>query len=462
MKKLCIILCFLSFSMAFSQEGDAVISLEEYLGYVKMYHPVVKQAQLITSESEAKLLKSRGAFDPKIEVDYDRKQFKNIEYYNKLNTTFKIPTWYGIELKANYENNDGEFLNPESSTPTNGLYSAGVSISLLKGLVMSERMATLKTAKLYTKQAQEKQKLVINEILYNAINSYFNWLKNYQAKLVYSDYLINAETRLYNIKKSHGAGDKPAVDTLEASINYKNRQLDYEKAKINFIKSKLEISNYLWLENNLPLELQERIAPDVNTINKIDIVLSNSILNSEEDLINNHPKLRALEIKKEILNIDKRLKANNLLPKVDFQYNFLSSDYDNFNSINSANYKTGVDISFPIFLRKERGDLKLAKLKLQDVEFDISATRVTLNNKVEATIEEIESYKMQYLLLLRLVEDYDQLVKSEERMFILGEGSLFLVNYREVKLIENRLKKIDTEYKLFNSKSNLFRVISTL
>lgn len=442
MKKLCIILCFLSFSMAFSQEGDAVISLEEYLGYVKMYHPVVKQAQLITSESEAKLLKSRGAFDPKIEVDYDRKQFKNIEYYNKLNTTFKIPTWYGIELKANYENNDGEFLNPESSTPTNGLYSAGVSISLLKGLVMSERMATLKTAKLYTKQAQEKQKLVINEILYNAINSYFNWLKNYQAKLVYSDYLINAETRLYNIKKSHGAGDKPAVDTLEASINYKNRQLDYEKAKINFIKSKLEISNYLWLENNLPLELQERIAPDVNTINKIDIVLSNSILNSEEDLINNHPKLRALEIKKEILNIDKRLKANNLLPKVDFQYNFLSSDYDNFNSINSANYKTGVDISFPIFLRKERGDLKLAKLKLQDVEFDISATRVTLNNKVEATIEEIESYKMQYLLLLRLVEDYDQLVKSEERMFRLGEGSLFLVNYREVKLIENRLKKL--------------------
>ena len=187
--------------MAFSQEGDALISLEEYLGYVKMYHPVVKQAQLITSESEAKLLKSRGAFDPKIEVDYDRKQFKNVEYYNKLNTTFKIPTWYGIELKANYENNDGEFLNPESSTPKNGLYSAGVSISLLKGLVMSERMATLKTAKLYTKQAQENQKLVINEILYNAITSYFNWLKNYQAKLVYSDYLINAETRLYTPKR---------------------------------------------------------------------------------------------------------------------------------------------------------------------------------------------------------------------------------------------------------------------
>lgn len=462
MQKLYIILCLFCFFNSFSQESDAVITLEEYLGYVKKYHPIVKQAQLITSESEAELLKSRGAFDPKLEVDYNRKTFKNTEYYDKLNTTFKIPTWYGIEFKANYENNDGDFLNPESRTPVDGLYSAGVSVSLLKGLLINERMATLKQAKLYTKQAQEKQKLVINDILYNAILSYFNWLKNYQAKIVYDDYLINAETRFYNVKKSYLAGEKPAIDTLEASINYKNRQLDLEKARIGYMKSKLELSNYLWLENNLPLELEVSIIPDVNTIHKIDIVLNNSILNSNDVVIENHPKLRELEIKKETLIIDKRLKVNNLLPSVDFQYNFLTTDADNFNSFNNSNYKSGLHISFPLFLRKERGDLKLAKLKLKDIEFDISATKVSLKNKIEASLQEIGSYKTQYKLLLNLVADYSQLVKSEERMFRLGEGSLFLVNYREVKLIENQLKKIDTEYNLFNSKSNLMRVISNL
>ena len=49
------------------------ITLSEYLGYVKNYHPIVKQANLIINSSEAKLLKKRGAFDPKIEVDFNEK-----------------------------------------------------------------------------------------------------------------------------------------------------------------------------------------------------------------------------------------------------------------------------------------------------------------------------------------------------------------------------------------------------
>lgn len=462
MNKLVITLFLLISSIGISQETDTILSLEEYLGYVKKYHPIVKQAQLITTESEAKLLKSRGAFDPKLEVDYNRKKFKSTTYYDKLNTAFKIPTWYGVELKAAYENNDGTYLNPEYNTPEDGLYSAGVSVSLAKGLLTNERMATLKQAKLYLKYAQAEQKLVVNDILYNAISTYFNWLKNYKAKLVYSDYLVNAETRLGIVKRSFFAGDKPAIDTLEANINFKSRKLDYEKAKIGYIKSALELSNFLWIDNNLPLELETGISPDLATIDKIDIVLSSSILNSTEALIENHPKLQSLQIKKEILTVDKRLKTNNLLPKIDLQYNFLSSDYENIDSFNSANYKSGLNISFPLFLRKERADLRLAKLKLQDIGFDISSTKLTLKNKVNATIQEIDSYKTQHLLLKDLVKDYKQFVRSEERKFTLGEGSLFLVNYREVKFIESQLKAIDIEYQLFLSKTNLLRVLNNL
>ena len=61
---------------------------------------------------------------------------------------------------------------------------------------------------------------------------YFDWLKNYQKKLIFEDYLINAETRLQNVKKSFLEGDKPEIDTLEANINLTNRLLDLEKAKI--------------------------------------------------------------------------------------------------------------------------------------------------------------------------------------------------------------------------------------
>ncbi|RBW58121.1 transporter [Tenacibaculum sp. E3R01] len=461
MKKILIILIFCCNTFSFSQEVKNSLSLEEYLGYVKKYHPLLKQAKLTTSNGEAKLLKARGAFDPKIEVDYTRKNFKNTEYYNKLNTTFKIPTWYGIEFKANYENNDGYYLNPEFKTPEKGLYSAGVSVSLAKGLLINQRMAFLKQAKLYRKQSIEKQKLLVNEILYNAINSYFKWLKNYQTQLVYNNYLTNAKTRLDNVRKSFIAGDKPAVDTLEANINLKNRLLDLEKSKISHTKSKLELSNYLWLNNDLPLELSDLITPDLNTINNIDLVLGNSIIKAASFNTNNHPKLKALQLKKEGFKVSRKLKLNNLLPKIDLQYNFLTTDYQNINALSTSNYKGGLNVSLPLFLRKERADLKLANLKLKEIDFDISSTKVAIDNKIKSNTEQINSYKEQNRILNDLAKDYKQLLKSEERKFYLGEGSMFLVNYREVKSIENELKLIKNQFSYFKSKSTLLKTLNS-
>ncbi|WP_299780894.1 TolC family protein [uncultured Formosa sp.] len=462
MQKLFTYICLIFVTVNYAQPNDSVLSLEEYLGYVKNYHPVVKQAHLLTTEGEAKLLKSRGAFDPKLSVDYNRKKFKGTEYYDKLNTTFKIPTWYGVELSAKYENTDGKYLNPEYNTPEDGLYSAGISLNLAQGLLTNKRMATLKQAKLYTKQVEAKRQLMVNEFLYEAITTYFNWLKNYQAKQVYSNYVVNAKNRLNNVKKSYFAGEYPAVDTLEASINYKSRLLDYEKSRIGYVKSTLEVSNYLWLENNLPLELKDSIVPDIQTIDVIDVVLNSSILNSTDELIENHPKLQELKLKEDILTVDRNLKKNNLLPIVNLEYNFLSSDYEHLDTFNTADYKSGLKVVFPLFLRKERGDLAMAKMKLQDISYDISLTKVTLKNKIEGTIQDIASYEIQYDLLLDLVLDYKNIVKSEERKFSLGEGSLFLVNYREAKLIETQLKQIDSEYQLFNKKSELLRVLNTL
>lgn len=123
------------------------MSFREYMGFVKAHHPIAKQAQLLIDGGQANLLRSRGGFDPKIEVDYDRKEFKGTEYYDQLNAMFKIPTWYGIEFKAGVERNEGTFLDPSNTVPENGLYNAGVSVNLGQGFLINERMATLRKPK---------------------------------------------------------------------------------------------------------------------------------------------------------------------------------------------------------------------------------------------------------------------------------------------------------------------------
>ena len=150
---LVLLLSICDLSMAQNLDEN-ILRFDEYLGYVKKFHPIVKQAELIIDESQAKLMKARGSFDPKLEVDYDRKKFKNTEYYDKLNAAFKIPTWYGIELKGNFEETDGTYLNPENSLPDGGLYSAGVSFSVAQGFLIDQRMASLKQARLFREQAK--------------------------------------------------------------------------------------------------------------------------------------------------------------------------------------------------------------------------------------------------------------------------------------------------------------------
>ncbi|ULC58913.1 TolC family protein [Flaviramulus sp. BrNp1-15] len=446
--------------IASAQDGTSVISLSEYLGYVKTFHPVVKQANLIVNESEAKLMKARGAFDPKLEVDYDRKTFKSTEYYDKLNAAFKIPTWYGIELKGNFEENVGEFLNPEATIPEDGLYSVGVSVSVARGLLINKRMAMLKQSKMFVKQAQADRQLQVNNILYDATLTYFNWLKTYNEKRVYEDFLDNAKIRFDGIKKSYVVGEMPAIDTLEARIALNNRKLNLEKARIKFVKSSLELSNYLWLNENTPIEIRDNVIPDVNTLQSIDGVLKTSQLNIENLDLNNHPKLQSLDYKLQRLNIEKRLKINNLLPQIDLQYNFLSQTPEISRSFSTSAYKSGLNISFPLFLRKERGDLKLAKLKMQDTQLEIQTTKVTLKNKIDAINQELESFITQNEYTRVIVNDYNTMLKAEERKFFLGESSLFLVNSRESKLIDAKLKAIELENNFFNTKAGLFNILA--
>lgn len=455
----------LSLSLLFSvftsaQDSTSVVSLSEYLGYVKTFHPIVKQANLIINESEAKLMKARGAFDPKLEVDYDRKKFKNTEYYDKLNATFKIPTWYGIELKGNFEENDGFFLNPESNLPEDGLYSVGVSVSLARGFLINERMAMLKQAKMFVKQTQADRQLQVNTILYEATVSYFNWLKTYNEKRVYEDFLENAQIRFNGIKKSYNEGEMPAIDTVEARIALNDRKLNLEKTRIKFIKSSLELSNYLWINDNTPIEIKDNVIPDTNTIATVDATLNTSEIMIENLDLNQHPKLQSLDYKLQSLNIERRLKLNNLLPKIDLQYNFLSETPEISRSFSTSAYKSGLNISVPLFLRKERADLKLAKLKMQDTEFEIQSTQVSLKNKIDAINQELGSFITQNEFNRVIVDDYGAMLQAEERKFFLGESSLFLVNSRESKLIDAKLKAIELENNFFNTKAALFNVLA--
>lgn len=451
----------LTFSQQQTQVKDTLIlSFSEYLAYVKKFHPIAKQAELTIQIGQANLMKARGGFDPKVEVDQNRKKFKDTEYFNQLNATFKIPTWYGIELKGNFEQNEGAFLNPEGFVPDDGLYSAGISASLGQGLFINQRMADIKKAKVFKNQTLADREILINQILYDASIAYFNWLKAYTEVKMYEDFLENANLRTEGVKRSVEAGDKAQIDATEANITVKNRALGLEQSRVNLMKAALDLSTFLWLNNNIPVEIQDNVIPDTSVETTIDGVLEIEGLPLTDFVLENHPKLKSLGFKYEGLEIDKRLKANKLLPIVNIQYNFLTENPDIARSFNSSAYKGGFNIAFPLFLRKERGELKLAKFKLQDLKFEIDNERINIQNKVLAIYRELESYERQNQLIDDIINDYTIMLNAEQRKFSFGESSLFLINSREKNLIDSQLKAIELQNKYLKAKAKLFNSLA--
>ena len=457
-------LLFVFTSIVLAQETtviDSVLTYEEYIGYVKQHHPLARQADLRLTTGEATLLEARGGFDPKIDVDYDRKKFKKTEYYDKLNASFKIPTWYGIEFKANYEENSGSFLNPEATVPNDGLYSAGVSVALARGLLMNERMAALRQARFFREQTRAERELLLNTLIYEASLAYFDWLEAANEQRIYQQFLDNAQIRFDGIERSIAVGDKAAIDATEARITLENRKLNIEAANLKKQKAALEASNYLWI-NEIPVELEAIMEPAYPSQ---AAVIASLRLDDVEDaslLLLNNPKLRSLEFKIRGLRVNRALKRNNLLPDIGLSYDFLSPQYERVDGFNTANYKAGLTLQVPLFLRKERGALRLANAKLQDANLERLATTLQLQNKVTAAGVEISSLEDQNTLIESIVTDYSTLVSAEERKFNLGESSLFLINSREKSLIDARLKENQLQIKLLDAFAKLYNAIGVI
>jgi outer membrane protein TolC len=453
-------LCLSTALSGAQQLQPGVLSFDEYLGYMKKYHPLVRQANLEVTAAQAGLMTARGAFDPKIEIDFDKKEFKGTEYYSLLNSSFKIPTWYGIEVKAGFDNSEGMYVNPQNTTPNSGLTSLGVTIPLAQGLFIDRRMADLRTARGQLKLSESQRRLRATGVVSDASIAYFNWKKAFDEVLLYTTYLNFAETRYSGLIKLIQAGDKPAIDSIEAGITVRNRKLGLSEAQLKLVKARMELSNYIWI-NDTPVELAEGIIPEEGIERTVAERLGVAAAPDLSFPIEDHPKITALKSKIDILEVERQYRANLLLPRLDLSYNYLSepSYFDNYRF---EDYKIGLNFSLPLFLRKERGGLQLAKLKIQDSRLDLDLERVAIKNKITAHQAEIQSILEQQEILEDLVNDYTAMLEAEERLFAFGESSLFLINTRENSLVSARLSRIAMQNRMLVAYAELFRTLAAV
>jgi outer membrane protein TolC len=408
-------------------------------------HPLSKQANLKPQMGDKSILKAKGGFDPKVYNQIDQKYYNSSQYYNLIHAGLKVPTWYGIEVKTGFESYRGDYLNPQDKTPNGGLWYGGVAVNLGQGLLIDQRRTELFKARIYQQSTLSEQRMQLNELIYESGYAYWNWFSAFYSRQVLSEAFDLSVERFNAVKLSMELGDRSAIDTVEARIQVQNRESLFRNYEAELTNSINKISTFLWTDQNVPLELDSNTVP-VNFDLGFSLDLEKGLLKIDIDsALNNHPYLQISNFKIKSLEVDARLKREMLKPQLNLQYNLLNEPINNnpINELSINNYKWGLNFEMPIFLRKERGDLALAELKIQDAEFNYQNNMAYVEFKIKSAAVDCKNALTQVEIYQRTVDDSERLLDAEKQMFDNGESSLFLINAREIAFIQARLKLIE-------------------
>ena len=440
-------ICVLA-QQVYAQEADsAVFEYDDFIGYVRNYHPVVVQANLRVNQAENAVTQNRGVLDPKLYSDFNRKDFDGKQYYSVWESGLKIPTWFGADFKVGYERNSGDFLNPENTVPLDGQLAVGVSVPILRNLVYNDRRVAIQQAQLIQAATEQERQQAVNQLLYEAAKVYWYWVNTHAAWRINAESVDAAQTRFNAVRTSFFRGDKPAVDTLESLIQLQTRLFNTQEAYLDFQNASLALSNFLWYENQTPLELQESTVPPLPDYYELPVMMPDTLSRLIDQAAFIHPEVSQINLAVNNLEIQRKLQANNLLPELTVDYSLLSgslNSWENYaNSLDWSNYKLGVSFSVPLFLRKERGYLNQVRAKIDETASKRDLKVRQVKNKIRASSNELDNLAKQVVLYNQTYQNYEQLYQAELRKFQIGESTLFLVNSREIKAIEARIKRAE-------------------
>jgi outer membrane protein TolC len=437
-----------------AQDTTRTLFFNDFVKLVSQFHPLAKSAALRKDQAGAAVLMRRGAFDPNLTGTYSEKDFDGKDYYALTNSYVNWQSPFAVQIKAGYEHNSGIYVNDESRTPDGGLWFAGASLPLLQGLLFDEARGNAALAGIGMEALDNERKALVNTLIYQASLSYWDWFEDYADYAIDVEGLQLAQDRFQFIRSVHSSGDRPAIDTLEAFIQVQQRQLTLAERLIGLKKSAAMMENWLLPvdQNTWKLPTGREYSPEIDRA----LVASAEIPEMAREEISNHPELKAYTFKESMLKVERRIKNEKIKPKLNVEYTFMNAEPAGIPMEGQqAGRKLGLDFKMPLFLRAERGDLALNRIKLRDNSFLSTSKKLELGAKFDAFMNEVQQLSGQITTYRTVVENQRLMLQAERTRFENGESSVFLVNLRESSYLEARRKLNQLVGKYYKARAGL-------
>ncbi|MBM3427159.1 MAG: TolC family protein [Bacteroidetes bacterium] len=434
------------------------LTIQEYLLWVLKDHPMAQNAELNVQRGDAQFLQAKGVFDPVIVSKWKEKFYQGEDYYNTAENAVVYQSPFALSMVGQLDLNNGDYLNPEMYTGKDGLMTLGFQLPILQGLVIDEKRLAVRRAEQIQAMAILEKQMALNDLLFQSTMMYVEWVIAEKRKVIAQDIANTAEDRYLATKQRFFGGDRPAMDTLEARAQWQSREIFLQEAALQVVKSRLALVAFVEEKNERKNILSLSILPQGNTLDILPLYKPSGML---EFGLANHPELSWYSSKITLLNWEERWKREKLKPKLNIQYNLLSKGMSDGSdvSFSTQNYRWGLEMALPIFLRDARGDLQLQKLKIQEAENDQEWKRSQLNQKAMALEQQERIVRDQFVMYNQNVNLYQRLLEAEQIKFQGGESAVFMVNQRENAWLENQLKALEYERKWMETRIQMSQLL---
>ncbi len=420
-----------------------VLSLDEVMASVEATHPLIAAAAADRASAGAESLAAEGAFDPGWRT---RAQLVPTGPYPStyLETAFDQPTaLWGTRLFAGYRLGDGPFALYDSKQDTNryGEVRAGLQVPILRDGAIDRRRAGLERAQLAVDGARAAAAQTRLDLLRLGAQRYYDWVAAGLRAATTRRLLRNTVEREGQLRVRIAAGDLPEYELEENRRAVLQREAQLQAAERALEAAAIELGLFLRAKSGEPqIPGPERLPGALPA----PVALPGELVGREGELaLARRPELRRLGAVSSQAEVEARLARNQRLPGLDLVVAAARDLGPGDPKRDKVEIEASVLLDIPIRLRAQDGRLRGAEAASSRAEAQLRFASDRALAEVRDARSALVVARERAEVLSREVSVAERLAAAELQRFLLGEGTLLLVNLREQAAVEAALRRID-------------------
>lgn len=423
-------------------KAASALTLDELLASIDARHPLIVAALSDKEIAKGDLLAAQGGFDP---VWRTRASTVPIGYYDtgRIDSLIVQPTAVGgVSLFAGYRIGVGSFANYDGKAETLsvGEARAGVTVPLLRDLLIDARRAALWSARLSPAIADATLAATKLELARGAAIRYWNWVEAGRARQVARDLLTLAEARDAALGDRVANGDLAEIERQDNQRTILARKGALVGVERQWANAAIELSVFyrdekgnpiLPHDGQLPAAFPEPAQPSVGTAES-----------EVQKALAKRPELVRFAAQKAQIDVEAALAKNGQKPALDFQA-VVSKDFGKGpDSLRPVDVELAVVLDIPLLARTASGKLDAATAKAEKLE----AQKKFLVDRIAADVKDALAAEAAARARLSLARQElalaSKLAAAERDAFSLGTSTMLMVNLREQYAAEAALKEV--------------------